>query len=75
MTSITAFQLIVEHLPASNYSIVGFKRVVEFIQILTSEGACAVPITSYSVSEGVQQHSSGNAVKTNGINFGKIDSH
>jgi hypothetical protein len=75
LTSITDFQLIVEHLTASNYSIVGFQRVVKLIQVLISEGACAVPITSYSVSERVQQHSSGDAIETNGINFGGSVSH
>ncbi len=34
-----------------------------------------MPITSYSVSEGVLQHSSGNAIETNVINFGETGSH
>jgi hypothetical protein len=34
-----------------------------------------VPITSYSVYERVQRHSSGNATETNGINFGENVRH
>jgi hypothetical protein len=34
-----------------------------------------VPITSYSFYEGAQQHSSGNATETNGINFGESVRH
>ncbi len=30
-----------------------------------------MPITSYSFSEGVQQHSSSNVIEMNGIKFGK----
>jgi hypothetical protein len=49
--------------------------VVDSKSILNSEGAHAVPITSYSFYEGAQRHSSGNATETNGINFGESVRH
>jgi hypothetical protein len=49
--------------------------VVNSKSILNSEGARAVPITTYSVYEGAQQHSSGNATETNGIDFGESVRH
>ncbi len=49
--------------------------VVNSKSIMNSEGARAVPITSYSVYEGAQRHSSSDATEMNGINFGKSVSH
>jgi hypothetical protein len=61
--------------PDESVSNKNFQLVVDSKLILNSEGACAVTITSYSVYEGAQQHSSGNATETNGINFGESASH
>jgi hypothetical protein len=49
--------------------------VVNSKSILNSEGALAVPITSYSVYEGAQWHSSSNVTETNDINFGESVCH
>ena len=52
-----------------------FQLVVNSKSILNSEGALAVPITSYSVYEGAQWHPSSNVTETNGINFGESVCH
>jgi len=49
--------------PNESVSNKDFQLVVNSKSILNSEGARAVPITSYSVYEGAQQHSSGNATE------------
>jgi hypothetical protein len=61
--------------PDKSVSNKDFQLVVNSKSILNSEGARAVPITSYSVYEEAQCHSSGNATETNGINFGKSVHH
>jgi hypothetical protein len=61
--------------PNKSVSNKDFQLVVNSKSILNSEGARAVPITSYSVYERVQRHSSGNATETNGINFGESVRH
>ena len=52
-----------------------FQLVDDSKSVLNSEGARAVSITSYSVSEGAQRHSSGNAIETSSVNIGKSVSH
>jgi hypothetical protein len=61
--------------PNESVSNKDFQLVVNSKLNLNSEGARAVPITSYSFYEGAQQHSSGNATETNGINFGESVRH
>ncbi len=61
--------------PEESVSNKDFQLVVNSKSILNSEGARAVPITTYSVYEGAQQHSSGNATETNGIDFGESVRH
>ena len=61
--------------PLKSVSNKDFQLVVDSKSILNSEGARAVPITSYLVYEGTQQHSSNDATETNNINFGKSVSH
>ena len=69
--------IVVSKLRASDDSVSNkdFQLVVDSKLILNSEGALAVTITSYSVYEGAQRHSSGDATGMNGINFGKGVSH
>jgi hypothetical protein len=43
-------QLIIEHFATSNYSIVGFQRVVNLIPILNSEGANTLPTSTLDVA-------------------------
>jgi hypothetical protein len=61
--------------PNESVSNKDFQLVVNSKSILNSEGARAVPITSYSVHERAQRHSSGIATETNSINFGKSVRH
>jgi hypothetical protein len=61
--------------PEKSVSNKDFQLVVNSKLILNSEGAHAVTITSYSVYEGGQRHSSGDATETNGIDFGESVSH
>jgi len=59
--------------PDESVSIKDFQLVVDSKSVLNSEGARAVP--SYSVYEGAQRKSNGNATETNGINFGESVCH
>ncbi len=61
--------------PNESVSNKDYQLVVDSKLILNSEGARAVTITSYSDYDGAQQHSSGDATETNGINFGESVSH
>jgi hypothetical protein len=77
--SCSVFQMVVNghntFVESTSFNDAFFQLVVDSKLILNSEGALAVTITSYSVYEGAQRHSSCDATGTNVINFGKGVNH